>query len=435
MTPVNKARMTFHFNDRGPHKKNEQSEPRGQRGQHTERENKEDAEVIPTPAEEYRVIEEHPEQVSISENEQNRIEVKPLNEYTTDFGGWYSSFDTDTYRLEETVPSSEKMTVDAESGYVDHDWMRGRGHTREYRAYKIKDSVYYSSPSSGSSWMKITASVAGAVVTGIGFGFLVLSMFSGGGSDPGRVQTVDGATAPQQQGEARVQGSKSGEAEASSAAANKAVTEMAVNLPARTYSFIQGGVFSSSQGADSAAADFRKKGLAAVSDAGEKYSVYVGMALSWDEALGLTREFQQRQLEVMIKPFEIPAAAKIKWNGNQNNLFQSYMSQGDKLVEQIVSQTIVHLGTENPAVIDQKALQAIKAAHQSWSGTASAVSDGLGEVGRTALPRMNSALNTAVVSLDEYNKNPSQALLWEAQTALMKYLVAEKELLKSASVQ
>lgn len=426
LKPVNKARMTFRFNDRDrePREKSERRE------QHTEWENKELTKVIPIRTEEYRVVEEQPEQVSGIENEQKRADVKPLNDFTADFGGWHSSFDTNTYRIEETIPSSERMKVDLESGYVEQERKLGRGQTREYRAYKTKDSVYYG----GSSWMKITASVAGAVVTGIAFGFLVLSMFSGDGTDSGRVQPVDGTTVPQQQGEARLQAGQSNEVEASSAAANESVTDMAVNLTARTYTFVQGGVFSSSQSADSAIADFRKKGLAAVSDAGEKYPVYVGMALNRDEALGLTREFQQRQLEVMIKPFEIPAVAKIKWNGNQNHLFQSYMSQGDKLVQQIAAQTIVHLGKENPTALDQKALQAIKATHQSWSGTASAVSDGLGEVGRAALPRMNSALNTAVVSLEEYNKNPSQALLWEAQTALMQYLVAEKELLKSASV-
>lgn len=137
----------------------------------------------------------------------------------------------------------------------------------------------------------------------------------------------------------------------------------------------------------------------------------------------------------MIKPFDIPAAAKIKWKGNQIHLFESYMSQGNELVQQIASQTVVQLGKEKPEALDPKALQSIKATHQTWAGTASAVSDGLGEVGRASLPKMNSALNTAVVSLEEYNKNPSQALLWEAQSALMQYLVAEKALLSSASVQ
>lgn len=436
MTPVNKARMTFRFNDQKPREKQEQSEQGGRRDQHMERENKEQAKGIPMSTEEYRVIEERPGQGPAMGNEERKpVEVRPLNEYTTDFGGWHSSFDTDTYRIEESIPPSEKLRADPESGYVEREWNRGRGQTREYRAYKTKDSFYYPNPSGGNSWMKIAASVTGAVVTGVAFGFLVLSMFSGDVSDYGKVQPVGGTTAPQQQDNAAVQDSNSGAAKAPNAAVNEAVADLAVNLPAKTYSFLQGGVFSSSQSADSAVTDFRRKGLAAVSDAGEKFPVYVGMALSRDEALELTRTFQQRQLEVMIKPFDIPAAAKIKWKGNQIHLFESYMSQGNELVQQIASQTVVQLGKEKPEALDPKALQSIKATHQSWAGTASAVSDGLGEAGRASLPKMNSALNTAVVSLEEYNKNPSQALLWEAQSALMQYLVAEKALLNSASVQ
>ncbi|MHC2203754.1 MULTISPECIES: hypothetical protein [unclassified Paenibacillus] len=422
--------MTFRFNDREQQEQREKREP--------QQEKKEQSKVIPLHVEERRVMEEPLEQAAgIEKEKKKRIEVKPLNDYTTDFGGWQSSFDTETYRMEETIPASDRtnsMKVDPETGYLELDRKRGRKTNREYSAYKTKESVYYPNSSGGGSWMKITASVAGAVVTGVAFGFLVLSMFSGEVTDGGKVQPVVGITA-QVQEEASVQAGNSGEAKASGGSTNAGVTSLAVNLPARTYTFLQGGVFSSSQSAATAVADFRKKGLAAASEAGEKYPVFVGMASSRDEALGLTREFQQRQMEVMIKSYDIPAVSQIKWNGNQSDLFQSYMSQGEKLVQQISAQTLLHLGEENPTALDEKSLQAIKSTHQTWSGTASAVSDGLEEAGRTTLPRMNSALNTAVVSLDEYKKNPSHALLWEAQTALMQYLVAEKELLKSASVQ
>lgn len=422
---MNKARMTFRFNDR------EQQEQREKREQEPRRDKQEQAKVVPHQAEEGRMVKEPVEQAAEMEKEKKRIEVQPLNDYSTDFGGWQSSFDTETYRIEETIPAADRMNsmkVDPETGYMELERKRGRKPNREYRAYKTKESVYYPSTSGGGSWIKITASVAGAVVTGVAFGFLVLSMFSGEVTDGGRVQPVDGITAPQQQGTAGVQAGNGGESVAAGAA-----TSMNVNLPARTYTFLQGGVFSNSQSAETAVADFRKKGLAAVSEAGEKYPVFVGMAPSRDEALGLTREFQQRQIEVMIKSYDIPAVSQIKWNGNRIDLFQSYMSQGDKLVQLITAQTLIHLGEENPTTLDEKALQAIKSTHQAWSGTASAVSDGLEEAGRSVLPKMNSALNTAVVSLDEYKKNPSHALLWEAQTSLMHYLVAEKELLKSAS--
>ncbi len=72
------------------------------------------------------------------------------------------------------------------------------------------------------------------------FRFLVLSMFSGDVSDYGKVQPVGGTTAPQQQDNAAVQDGNSGAAKAPNAAVNEAVADLAVNLPAKTYSFLQG---------------------------------------------------------------------------------------------------------------------------------------------------------------------------------------------------
>lgn len=133
LTPVNKARITFRFNDQKPREKQEQSEQSGRHDQHTERENKEQTKGIPMSTEEYRVIEERPGQGPAMGNEERKsVEVRPLNEYTTDFGGWHSSFDTDTYRIEESIPPSEKLRADPESGYVEREWNRGRGQTREY---------------------------------------------------------------------------------------------------------------------------------------------------------------------------------------------------------------------------------------------------------------------------------------------------------------
>ena len=44
---------------------------------------------------------------------------------------------------------------------------------------------------------------------------------------------------------------------------------------------------------------------------------------------------------------------------------------------------------------------------------------------------MSNAMNTAVISLDEYQKNPSAAYLWQAQSSILQYILAEKTLLTS----
>ncbi|MFB6363680.1 hypothetical protein ACFCP7_06395 [Paenibacillus elgii] len=433
---MNKTKMTFRF-----HKDGQRQERQDTRS---------GPQVIPLRAEEYNVVEQ-PADESRKESDKQPVETgkirgsmwtgPALNEYTTDFGGWQSSFETETHRVEQLIrESGSGRSFDPETGYVEQPVSTG-GMERTHRPYTQEESTYFRRTPGNGSWIRITASVAGAVVTGVAFGFLVLSMFSGG-TDSGKT-TSPGSTTTAQQGtkgagaggtaSAGEKAGKPGAAD-SAAPASGSGLGVAVQIPAKSYTVLQGGVFSSAQGAEAAAADFRKKGLAGAVDGGDKHPVYVGMAGTRDEALGLSQAYQQKNIEVIVKTLDLPAVTKVKWNGKQADVFSNYIAQGNKLVKLIVSQTIGHASDVKPEALDGKVLQSIKTTHQSWSQTAATVSDGLGEAGKKALPKMNNSLNTAVASLEEYKKNPSQAFLWQAQTAAMQYIVAEKELLKAVAL-
>ncbi|SDD24753.1 stage II sporulation protein B [Paenibacillus sp. UNCCL117] len=470
---MNKAKMTFRF-----------SQDRRQEEVSSRR----DSKVIPLRPEEYRV-EEPPSQAQavdsyrIPQNEsgvykpdrelerpqastasfgvkdtQTPRPVKPLSDFTTDFGGWQSSFDEETDRVSSMIRSSREHAIDPETGYMERDpdineklnrpsradmqpeqaGAHSDGGPRDIQGSGIGGYVRITrSPGGGGSFLRIVASVAGAVVTGVAFGFLVLSMF----------------TAPEEDQTARAGGGKNGQTQASTASGTGAGAAQpgaagagsgalpttagagaAVNLPARSYTILQGGVFSTAQSAETEVANFRKKGLSAVSEAGEKFTVFVGVAASRDESLGLSQTYKDQNIDVMLKAYDIPAVSQIRWSGKQPELFSAYMNLGSKLVQQIAAQTSLHVVDKEARPLDDKALQSIKATHQSWAQSASAISDGLGEAGKAALPKLNSALNTAVVTLEEYKKNPSASLMWQAQTAIMQYLVAEKELLKAVAV-
>lgn len=439
---MNKAKMTFRF----PQERR-QDDPSSRK----------EGKVIPLHAEEYRVVKEtrrskEPTNEAPSETTSNKLssqgeslsaDVKPLNDFTTDFGGWQSSFDMETERVEQIIRSTGGTAVDPETGYFERE-PKPSGSRRARREVIVDDHVHYSRSPGGGSFLKITASVAGAVITGVAFGFLVLSMFSGSGENgtnagnPAQTTASAGGTAQTQSSVKTPAGAGGAGASAAAPAASggaavpaAAADGVAVALPAKSYTFLQGGIFSTAQSAEAAVADFRKKGFGAASEAGDKQTVYVGMASSRDEALGLSQVYKDKEIDVMLKPYDIPAVSKIRWNGKQTDMFAAYMNQGDKLVQLIAAQTAIHAGEKTASALDEKALQTIKSTHQSWSQSASSVSDGLGEAGKTALPKMNSALNTAVASMEEYKKNPSAAFLWQAQTSMMQYLIAEKELLKA----
>ena len=82
-----------------------------------------------------------------------------------------------------------------------------------------------------------------------------------------------------------------------------------------------------------------------------------------------------------------------------------------------------------PGAPDASTMQSIATAHTAWSQLSATVAQEGGEENKAVLQRMNNALNSAKTSLDEYKKNPSTAMLWQAQTYTMQFVIAEKELL------
>ncbi|OXM86865.1 hypothetical protein CF651_08425 [Paenibacillus rigui] len=466
---MNKAKMTFRFDhdpgrQRGADRIVKESQPT----------------VIPLRNEEYRVLDEKPdpsdtlqpanlEQASVSITPQPAgasqspfIDGQALNQYTTDFGGWQSSFDIETQRVEKLIRDSGGSTmpqgtsVHPESGYIDTrqaDSKDSIGHQERYaqpeleplrdHRWYVPEETAYITKRPGSSWIKIVTSVTGAVITGVAFGFFVLSMFSDDAKDTqnaaksnvpsGQSSSVAASTSPAGDKTTAAAGAKA--AGGGTAALTSSAATVAVNIGAKTYSFLQSGVFSTSQSADAAQADLKKKGFGAVSEAGDKYPVYVGMSLTRDDALGLAQQFQQKKMDVLVKSVELPAVSKMKWSGKSSDAFASYVSQGDKLLGLIAPVTTAKLAEAKPGPLSDASVQSIKTAHQTWTGLTAAATEGLADDAKAAVQKMNTALNTAVVSLDEYKKNPAPSYMWQAQTALMQYVISQKELRKAVSVQ
>ncbi|ULL17860.1 hypothetical protein DVH26_27415 [Paenibacillus sp. H1-7] len=456
-------KMTFRFD-------HSQGRKRG-----SERSVKEESKVIPLHVDEYKVVEppakdddailikewatpsmqETPAPAADDTNGSKQpakpvlVDAQPLNLYTTDYGGWQSSFDTETNRVERIIRESGGRNTDMETGYMRQpdDQDSSDPHRdepteplRDHRWYVPEEPVYITHPRKpATSWIKIATSVAGAIVTGIAFGFFVLSMFSSDSTDKGSNVVPPGQNSTA--GTAQTQGAVSGQQGANAGVAAPVTAQSgtaaasAVNIPAKTYSFLQGGVFSTVQSADAAIADLKKKGFTGVRDSTDKFPVYVGMTMTRDEALGLTEKFKQSNVEVLVKNVELPAVTKMKWNGKASDALPNYIVQGDKLLQSMTPLTVQQLSVSKPAALDAAALQSVKTAHQTWTGLSSAASEGLAEDAKAAIQKMNQAMNTAVVSLDEFKKNAAPSLMWQAQSSLMQYVVAEKELRKAISVQ
>lgn len=421
---MNKSRITYRFDSQG----NLQDRV----------ENKQDMKVIPLYKEEYSV-DHDPSSEKRSEAVRDNHAFRDnqmLNQYTYDYGAWNSPFDLETSKLEQLIRDTEEQG--GNPGGMQHYDTSDEEYARSYR----DEPRYYRSPgkSTGTPILKLFTSVSAAILTGALFGFFALSMFDGGSDTIGSLtKDLLGAAAISQNGSGNFPAAKqqtdiaSGESGDLAGETNDGLEPVSaavgLNVPAQTFYVLQNGVFNSAQGAETAMKALSEKGLAAAAEESESFAVFAGVSTDRDDALLLSHQLQELELEVYIKPYELPAVNQILGDKALSSAAQSYFSEGRKLAKLVADLTMIHLGEQNPAALDAATLQSVRKSHQSWSGYGASVAKGISSEAKSDTEKMAQAMNTAVVTMEEYTKNPSTAYLWNAQSAVMQYLVVEKHLL------
>lgn len=300
----------------------------------------------------------------------------------------------------------------------------------------------------GPSWLKVFASVAGAIATGALFGYMALALFAGEGPWAGgsgektptdseqTTISLPGATGNQTDTQTGTSGAapeagndpaNAGTDQAASPDKPSDTSAAAVQLavPGQTYQALQYGVFSTAEGADAAVAELKDKGLAAYRwDTAADFRVYVGISNDRDGAAALTEQLDG--LEVYVKAIELPSIESMPFNGDAELLTQ-YWKQTSELIAVLDRLTLDQLSQNKLEPFSTAVSAAWKKMHEQWLATSSAVTAKLsGEQASAGASRLSQSINTAAVSLEQYNKKPSAAYLWNVQSALMGAIFAEK---------
>lgn len=426
---MDKAKMTFRFNNgnRNEEAKLTHSNPNPE---------SETPYVSYEPAWDARWMEEANEEKSTKDNQslivrrEEMFDTQSLNSYTSDFGAWNNNpYDPETKKVEELIRNSGRK--DGETGY----YARDNGENGVLIPWYEQDQNYGFTRVSKTSWLKVTASVAGAIATGVGCGFLVLSLFTGtpdwlkfGGSETPSQQVSAPSTTT-------TTTTKPGTT--STLPADKAVTAgststigtVAVTIPARTYSMLQIGAFGSQAGAEAAQAELKKKGIPTTVEAADQYIVYAGLALKKEDATAMAQSLKGKA-DTYVKAVERKEITRFKWNGKSPETVTSYFTQGDKLLQSIQGLTALHMKETTPTALDKTSMTSVKSTLAAWVALQPAVQEGASEEMKVQLKKMDSAMNLAVKALDDYNAKPSADQLWNAQAALSQYVIAEKVVLK-----
>ncbi|HZG87056.1 SPOR domain-containing protein [Paenibacillus sp.] len=329
------------------------------------------------------------------------------------------------------VDEAEADDADAEAGYWRGELPARGDRPRTDRAGRAVP--HRRGPDDGPAWWKVAGAVVGAVATGVLFGTFVLQFFTGEPERSGLDGLLDAAagavSAPaaesgtpsaEQPGSAAVEGEEADAVEAATAT---------IDLPERRMWLLQNGVFETLTSARALADDMKSKGLAATIEEGDRFYVYAGVTSDRDAALRAGVKLQSAGVEVYVKPYELPAVSQVRWADGSADALAGYVTRGSELVRMIGDLTLVHLEGDAAVAPERATLEKLKTDHRAVSELSSTAAEGLPSEARPMLDRMDGALLNAVVAIEEYATHPDHAYLWSAQSALMDYLIAEKQLL------
>lgn len=273
----------------------------------------------------------------------------------------------------------------------------------------------------GPSWWKAFVSAAGAIATGALFGYLVLTLFSGGSplsapaAGSGAVPSDAGQATPAQ---AKPEGSDANPAQArASAGAGTAVEPW----PDATYYWLQYGVFRSPEAMDAAVQELRDAGLPGWGDDSDGYRVFAGVATDKSEAERLAAQMPGH--EVFVKSIRAE-------EGTGSADLLPFIKDGGQLAGMLSRLSIAALQDKMPEPLEPDELAELREGYEQWRSSAAAVERMQAPQQQEARAMME-ALDAAMASVDQYERKVSRYHLWNIQADLMKMLTAERKLRES----
>lgn len=361
-------------------------------------------------------------------------DVQPLNQFTSDFGAWSSPFDIETEKLEKLIKESDSAK-------------RDESNSSEPKPLYLTDAVSQTATRSGPdiselttahyarrsgfkapAWGKMLLSASSAVITGVLLGTLILNFFPD--SMESVMETTPVTEIPAADSQSQIHPGN-GQDNGSESSVDIPVLS-SLELPSENYYFLQNGVFSSAESAAEAQAILKEKGMASIVDSTDGYRVYAGFSNDRDEALYLSNRIEQHDLETYIKTIERPAITKIEWPEEGHEALEAYLKGSSEMIRTMNAWTTQLLRSDSGSLTNEQ-LSQLKDLHQVWSNHAANVTTAATAELSPHLSKMNAFMNTSVESFMEYTKNPYETYLWQAQAAMMQYILLEQAFIEAVA--
>ncbi|AGA58659.1 sporulation related protein [Thermobacillus composti KWC4] len=272
------------------------------------------------------------------------------------------------------------------------------------------------------SWTRVIATVAGAVLTGALFGYLVMSLLVW---QPGAPEQEETGIPPDEEANIGLPAYGVVPEEAGDSpdvSGSPAVSQ----VPAVRYYVLQYGVFSTEAGLAEALAQLQKAGYAAAADTADGFRAYAGIAESREAAEALAAKLGG--VELYVRPLEVPATDPAALEGQPGSAAEFMLRTNDLMRTMSgLSASLLAAGGTNP--IPSEAWDDWQTSHRSWTEAAEAVRK---EVPAESGPgRISDALRKAAEAFAAYRGKPAPEHLWDVQSALMEAAIAQRDWMRS----
>ncbi len=387
-----------------------------------------------------------PEKDTSSRDRIDRIDVSPSKviplyqdkpEFAErDYGEWRSPFDAETARIEQLIRNSEMNNSD--SPEVDHEtptYYTAPQAEQTFQNVNFYDELpvrtTYRKKGKTTNWFSLTTAITGAILTGVVLGMFVLSMFRAEANplpntnEP--ASTDNGLSAVLNGSSETIKDISDKDLTGDKGAVNPSTSLTGVSVPEKTYFLIQNGVFSTLEGANTAVQLLKDMGLSGAVSSSDQYSVFAGAASDREDALLLSHYLQNETSEVFIKPFVLPLVQQLTWTNQGGGNIQGYMDTSRSLVDMILDMTATGLQDINESTLPTPDKQLLQQEHKLWTEAANQIAADAPEDVKATVQMMNKSLNSAVLTLEQYDKNPSEVFLWQAQAAVSEHIIAQKQ--------
>jgi stage II sporulation protein B len=267
---------------------------------------------------------------------------------------------------------------------------------------------------------QLLLSIGGAILIGAVMGFSVLNLFFADSSNFHSAKSIDGHL-PDPLSAQSVP--KSGNPPVPSATSDSSLPRLEVVL-------LQAGNFEERSGAQKMFQSYQTHGLTAVMSDQSPYRVFLGIGLNRDDALKLSSIYQRQDIHVYLKELGIAGNASTLSQTDRKKL-SAMIQTGNQLVQALGLLSVRDIHTNTRQVSNPFAFQPnFTQSYRQWVTDCQTIEASLPVGARAPLTDMTRALDQAIQSGQEAQKHPSQALLWQIQAGLVRYVVAYERLVQ-----